>query len=229
MIRMFLPVLPGTAGDIPFSYLTALRQLSLPVRALPIGTTAALTVEKRWYDISDSFTVPMSIPFINVVCAPAGLLMGVRMPIRKSLASDEGVPAELRQLVGGAARRARSSDGDVVYEPPTALTGLWTVGVKNIAIIYGNGKLEERELAMLAKYDRVLAHESSPLPIAESLYVPPDPQRLAGILGEACGSVGVVASRHIQQLPEKEPARASGANSSTRPFQWLRSLLTWRR
>src|SRR5271154_5548278 len=76
MLRYFCRVAPGEMGDIGYRYLVELRRLSIATRALPIGPAAALGFERRWYDISSSFTVPMVIPFVNIVCAPLGMLMG---------------------------------------------------------------------------------------------------------------------------------------------------------
>ncbi len=39
------------------------------MRALPIGPAAALGFEQRWWRCGDLFTVPLELPYMNVVSA----------------------------------------------------------------------------------------------------------------------------------------------------------------
>lgn len=152
MVRYFCVVGPtGVAiADLGYGYLRGMVDQRVRVRALPIGAGGEFTTERRWYDLGDAFTRPMSVPFVNVVCAPCGQLMGLRAPA-SAFASAEALSPELRAILGPM---AGGKSADIDYEPHTVLASLYTVGVKNVAVIAGSP--DDRELAALAQYDRVL-------------------------------------------------------------------------
>jgi len=181
MIRFFLQVAPGEMGDVPYGYLRAIAQIDIPVRAIPIGPAAAMNAERRWYDLSRLFMEPMRIraagelEHVNVVCAPLGTMLGVRAPMRAmggtgDLVKQEGgvtdvmhFPRDLKASLGVVDAKTP----DVVYEPATAFSGMWTKGYRNVAIIT-NDFLEPvampsaSELRMLGDYDLIIVGAEGP-------------------------------------------------------------------
>ena len=144
MIRFFCPVVPGPAGDAGYEALVALSA-RFPVRAIPIGS-ADFACEPRWWAISHLFTAELRRPFVNVVCAPPGLILGARMEVGRggglptALAENIAACERLGQRLGlpdpleSAMLRPPPREA-VVYEPATALAGLRTAGCLNIAIL----------------------------------------------------------------------------------------------
>lgn len=233
MLRYFTLVAPGELGDVGYAYLRALEDTGLLVRALPIGPATAMASEKRWYDVGHLFTVPMAIPFVNVVCAPLGFLMGTRAPVaslagtgdlakqdgrvRDVMVFPEGARAAVAQLLGGSTAKAHE---DVIYEPVTAFSGLHTAGAaKNIAIVIDSPPdPTEAELAALERYDWVFTpkHEDGlvlkALGIRSVVHLPPDATALASfLLEEACASA------------TSAPTTGSTATGAPPATTWLRS------
>jgi hypothetical protein len=162
MVRFFSLVAPGSVGDVGYAYLTAIAATGARVRALPIGPAAALGFEARWWRIGHLFTVPLDLPFVNVVCAPIGMSMGMHAPV-SNLGTEDDLPTDMppnvREFMLRGARRAKAHPDKLAYEPQTVLAGLYTVGCKNVAIVAieeGGPMPDARELAAIAKYDRVL-------------------------------------------------------------------------
>ncbi len=235
MIRYFCQAVPGSMGDLGYEYLRLLDATGIRVRALPIGPAVAIAGgERRWYDISHLFTTPMSAPFVNVVCAPAGLLLGTRAPMgalngTNDLASRDGntgntdvmvFPAELREVLGGMGIVARPAAMDVVYEPPTAFSGMWTAGCKNVAIVTDVSRLNDAETVQLQRYDQVICPSVQVmaaldlLGVSRLVYVPflSPPAVLARHLEELCG-YGTSATTEL-----------SPATDAPLATTWLRSI-----
>ncbi len=150
MVRYFCVVGPTglQVSDLGFSYLQEMVSQHVRVRALPIGASGAFCSERRWYMLGDAFTRPMSLPFINVVCARCGDTLGTRMPAARFARAD-AVPPELREVLGPIAERTA-----IEYEPQTVIAGLFTINVKNVAII--TGAPDEHETVALRAYDAVI-------------------------------------------------------------------------
>ena len=199
MLRYFAVVAPGAAGDPGHAYLVALAATGIRIRALPIGP-AAMSSEKRWSEVVELFTTPMSIPFVNIVCAPMGMPLGAPTSMRafggtQDLVKQEGAttdvmvfPAELRAVLGD------SKDApDIMYEPTTALAGLHTEGCRNIAIVAG-GKPMRQDIAALARYDAVIASadDAAKIPVIQTRQLGPDAAPLLALLEEvvSCASGG---------------------------------------
>jgi hypothetical protein len=163
MIRFFCQVAPSPLGDLGYEYLTALAS-RVQVRAIPIGPAAALGFEKRWWRAGNLFTVPLAVPYVNVVCVLTGTAMGVRAPAATMGTADDlpdDLPPELRAAMVRGARKSAAREGGakpLVYEPTTVLEGMYTVGCKNVAIVLlGPARLDEKEIATLTKYDLVIS------------------------------------------------------------------------
>jgi hypothetical protein len=182
MLRYFCLVAAGQHGDLGYAYLRALEATSIRVRALPIGPASAIGTEKRWYELGGLFTTPMSIPFVNIVCAPCGLMLGTRAPMKalggtSDLAKQDGqtrdvmvFPPELRAVLG-----PQKDAPEAVYEPQTAFSGLHTSSCSwNVAIVTDDFRddpssseslkvsLSESEVRALERYDQVIcAHDGT--------------------------------------------------------------------
>lgn len=202
MVRYFCLVTDGDHGNDSHAYLEAFSRTTRAVRGIPIGH-AGISDEERWYEIGHLFMTPLAQPFVNVVCAPSGMLMGTRTPLDLSRAEDlpEDLPLELRRVLdaGGGPRPVRATPSDLIYIPQTAIAGLYTVGCPNVAIVGADLVLDAREIAALARYDRVICptlertlalHYQG---VHRAIYLPPDPELLARLIEEVCES-GTTAS-----------------------------------
>jgi len=152
IVRFFCSVGPSNASvkpwwpDISFEYLSALTQAGIMVRALPIGATYLQfprTPEwDHWRTLQSVFYEPLAEQYVNVVCCQPGVEMGKKM--------REG------DFFPGAEHSKKHND--VVYEPQTAIEGLWTAGMRNVAIT--NARPDDPpsrdEVETLKKYDAVL-------------------------------------------------------------------------
>jgi hypothetical protein len=230
MIRFFCPVAPGALGDLPFAYLEALHGTGRALRAQSIGM-AAFDAERRWYRLAHLFATPMWSPFVNVVCARPGLMLGTAMPVSALAPTrDSDTQAALgaleRALGGPITERER-----LIYQPKTALVGLYTVGVKNVAITSAAPDPSALELEALARYDAVvtvgtgdrdrllqLLGERHP----RVVHVSPRASDLAALLDDLCGSstsaTGVPSrASHGRRATTSPPSRlpATTSRSST--------------
>lgn len=116
--------------ELGYKYLLALRK-GFKVRAIPLGWAHFQLLHlkrwRHWQRVYDAFGCELVERPVNVVCAPFGLQLGIRLTA-KDVAPQEldGVPDFL--LKSGA------SD-EVVYEPEPVLTACWTASLRNIAIV----------------------------------------------------------------------------------------------
>lgn len=145
LIRYFCIALPGQKPQLGFEYVKAMDDAGLDVRVMSIGP--AFLATKPWSDVHHLFLTPLAKRFINVVCAPAGYMMGTTVK-----ASDIAPP---KSVVGGTEKTP--APHAVVYRPQTALSNLFTVGVTNIAITRSWPQPPDTdELAVLGRYDAVV-------------------------------------------------------------------------
>jgi hypothetical protein len=185
-------VVPGPAGEVPRRYLQALVDTGIPTLAIPIGGAFVGGLPPEWRALSGTFITDLEHPYVNIVCAPPGLLMG--SPLR---ASDMQLSApERAQLVSDGlnvppAPVAQGAEADeLIYVPQTALSGLYTVGVPNIAITDTRPKPPDaHEIRALAQYDRVCCHSQGDWKAltrlgVEALLVPPLARSWRAILRE---------------------------------------------
>jgi hypothetical protein len=161
MVRYWCVVGPGPAGDLGHACLSQLADRGFLVRAVPIGPYA-MGVERRWFHLSGLFATPQAVPFLNVVCAPAGLELG--RPVNVRAFADHGtLPAQLAKALGTPGESPdRARLDDVIYQPQTALAQLHTARTLNIALVVDTGEPDntsslELEAPALAKYDLVVA------------------------------------------------------------------------
>lgn len=136
-----------TLEDAPLpavAYLGALANTPWGVRALSIfGMPSPVG---PWEPLARLFATPMASQYLNVVCALPGMPMGA--------------PKRASEMGGGMGPRGfepRASN-DIVYRPQTALIGLFTAGVKNVAITVPPPKdsISDEEWQALARYDLVV-------------------------------------------------------------------------
>jgi hypothetical protein len=135
LIRFACVTTPGVdTGSVAFSYLQAVDATGLGVRVMPIG--AMHFGMEPWSIVSNLFMTALKARFINVVAIEPGIPMGA--PISTAQFGHAG---------GGAA---------TVYEPPLALSALFTVGIPNVAILSGNTMPEGKEVDSLKHYTTVI-------------------------------------------------------------------------
>lgn len=192
-IRYFCLMLPNGGAGLGYAYLEAFDQTGLGVKACPIGM--AYLAADPWPKYAPLIFVGQTAPqFVNVVCSPPNLLMGTRLravdvkpPSRLPAAGEETAPFELSAAPTLAPFQG-TSPPEVVYEPQTALSGLYTVGVPNIAITLPKPKPpEDHEVRALAQYDAILCPTDADAAALRHLglvafHVPPEPGQLARIV-----------------------------------------------
>jgi hypothetical protein len=210
MIRYFCLVARGEAGDTAYAYLEALANVGRKLRAQPIGM-AAFDCERRWWRAAHLFATSMTHTYVNVVCARPGLMLGTRMPVSAlaatavakvpdgeggTVVSDAQEPlSALERAIGG-----KIAPVDIVYQPETALVGLYTVGCTNVAITAPHPAPTQGELMALARYDRVITSSDGDrqaiitmlmelgLRHDRVVHVPPLADRIGALLDDLCGS-----------------------------------------
>ncbi len=189
-IRYFCLMLPNGGAGLGYAYLEALDQTGLGVRACPIGP--AYLGADPWTKVTHLlFVGQVARQYINIVCAPPNLLMGTRLratdvkpPNRLPAAGEETAPFEFS---ASPTLATVSPAAETVYEPQTALGGLYTVGVPNIAITLPRPKPpEDHEVRALAQYDAILCPTDADAASLRHLglvafNVPPEPGQLARI------------------------------------------------
>ena len=146
--RYFCAVEPGCPWSVvAHQYAEALREAGLSVRLIAIGGSYLMEPSKLdgpegrahadgfapWRRLAPLFGTPIGADdtVVNVVCAPAGMLLGPQKTL---------------------------DDGQVVYEPKTALSGLHTPGMKNVAItgcVPGGPEFDHDEAGALKRYELV--------------------------------------------------------------------------
>lgn len=101
----------------------------------------------HWGRLGSLFGTPIAgDKVVNVVCAPVGMSLGTR----QTLQSITGKQASGNETI---------SDEEQVYEPQTALSGLYTDGMRNVSITgcLGNGQEPDKaEVAALNRYPIVV-------------------------------------------------------------------------
>jgi hypothetical protein len=130
------------------------------------------------------FTTTLDEPYINVVCAPPNFMLGSAVRVR-DCAPGTGVDAQMTTHIR---IDAADEDEEIVYEPQSALCGLFTVGCANVAITGVHPMPSHpHELECLRRYSRVI----TPAPAeaaalrhlgVEASFVPGDGVALAVVL-----------------------------------------------
>ena len=135
LIRFACVTIPSMDPEgIAFSYLKAIEGTGLGVRIMPIGVMHFGI--PPWNAVPHLFLTALKTRYINVVCAEPGLRLGAAI---------------------SAAQFSVPGNGDeAAYEPPTALSGLFTVGIPNVAILSGKTLPEGKELESLKHYTAVV-------------------------------------------------------------------------
>lgn len=190
VIRYFCLVMPNGGAALGFDYLEALEQTGLGVRACPIGP--AFLMAEPWIKLHHLFAPgDFAQRHVNVVVAPPNLLMGTRLRVTDVVAPGRlpGPGEETGELELSRARpRLPGVDEEAVYEPQTALGGLFTVGIPNIAITMPRPRPpEDHEVRALCQYDAVLTPTSEDASTFRHLgitafHVPADPAQLGRIV-----------------------------------------------
>jgi len=120
-----------TWADVSYQYLIALRVSGIKPRAIPIGGMQLPERAKQdrawshWLQVADAFEGDLASVSVNVVCVPMGV------PLGKSVKAAEFVVPDKRAKVATPEVKAPE---EVVYEPNTAISGLYTQGMVNIAL-----------------------------------------------------------------------------------------------
>jgi hypothetical protein len=177
--------MPNGGTQLGFDYLEALSKTGLGVAACPIGP-AYLNAEP-WSKVTQLFTPhPVAKDYVNIVVAPPNLFMGMRLR-----AVDVTPPSHLPfpgEEIAPAVPQRIDPSSEVIYEPQTALSGLYTIGVPNIAVTLAWPKPpEDHEIRALAQYDAVFAPTAEDALALRALgvlamHIPPDTDQLARIL-----------------------------------------------
>jgi hypothetical protein len=201
MIRYFCVVAHGPVGDLSREYLAELQGCGRPVRAIPIGPACP----EGWGPLARLFVTDLSEPFVNIVCAPPGFLMGGRMSSRDMIPGTGVDPRELDvqdvgKVLAELAHIKVEPGREVIYEPQTALGGIYTVGCKNVAItgIVPRGP-DPKEVFALQRYDAIIAPTRADTEGLRALgldavHMPSDRSQLRELLDDLCGSVTTVTS-----------------------------------
>jgi hypothetical protein len=173
LIRFACVTVPSMdTGGITFPYLKAIEDTGLGVRIMPIGM--ARFDAPPWNQVPHLFTAALKERYINVVCVEPGVTLGAAV---------------------STAQFGNPKAGDEeAYAPPTAISGLFTVGIPNIAILSGATLPEGKELEALGRYTAVVCpttKESLDLDLAlyqtlgpgatPTIIIPPDPDRLSSL------------------------------------------------
>lgn len=142
-VRFYCLALPSDAPSAGFDYLEAIHNANISVKACPIGP---VFIAGQWPKLMHLFAAPMpGDRYVNVVCSPLDLSLGFAMS-KAGVAPPVGIP-------GSAPEGSR----EVVYAPKTAISGLYTVGVPNIAITSAPRRQASKgDLDALVKYDVVI-------------------------------------------------------------------------
>lgn len=133
---------PGMDAGIAFRYLKAIDDTGLGVRIMPVGL--ALFDRLPWSEMPHVFTASISDPFINVVCVPLRVTLGAPASAEQFALPDEDQDLAI----------AGDGLGEGSYEPETAIKGLHTDNVFNVAIVDGTSPMGKAELTALSEEDR---------------------------------------------------------------------------
>jgi len=196
MIRFFCHADAKAAGDLSYSYLRAFDATGTSVRAIAIfGVDLAADGNARWEAESRLFVTPIQSSYINVVCAPAGMLWGMTNAADLSHASD--LPVEL--ALGPSAPRAPRATPDAAYnQQKTAFSGLFTVGCRNVAILTSKAEPDAKESRALSLYDLVVCPTPADALLLVNLgvkatYLPPHAAYMTKMIEGLCSESGTTA------------------------------------
>jgi hypothetical protein len=161
-VRFFAQISPVTDpwGSIASKYLKTLTGYGLTVRVVPIGPFFLSAFHRpdfaHWEEHLTCFTGELDQKYVNIVCAPTGLSLGPQLSVEQ-LAPRAPMGVEGNPMGGHHTQRPDGPQG-VVYEPETAITGLWVKGQQNIAITGTRPTApSDAELNKLREYDLVVA------------------------------------------------------------------------
>jgi hypothetical protein len=187
-IRFWCLVLPTDGLQLGAEYLAAIDATRLGVRACPIGP--AFLMAGLWPKFQNLFLGVFDVAktYVNIVCAPPNLLMGTTLRAADVMPNRD----EKSRLIQGPklplAEGTKIEPHEPIYKAQTALAGLYTVGVPNVAITMARPKPpDEHEIAALLKYDAVLApsdKDADDLGMlgVPAIYLPAEPDRLRAFL-----------------------------------------------
>lgn len=181
---------------IAFSYLKAIDDTGLGVRIMPVGL--ALFDRLPWSEMPHVFTASISEPFINVVCVPLGVTLGVPVSAAKF---TEGAPEKMRLgstwEIGKGFCDALEKEAEGSYEPETAIKGLHTDNVFNVVIVDGTSPMGQAELNALSeedcnalcRYSRVICSTPEGTTVlckqgVPSATIPPESDKLAKLFAD---------------------------------------------
>lgn len=170
IIRYACVTIPGMDQEkISVAYLQALDETGLGVRLMPIGMVTAWS--PPWNDYPHVFTSALKTRYINVVCVPPGVPLGA--------------PVSPAQFGHG---RSTGQEQVAAYEPDSALVGLFTVGIPNVAIIAGESECTDKEVESLKHYNAVVCptekgtENMRALGVKNAICIPPDSLMLSRLL-----------------------------------------------
>ena len=177
-VRFFCQLTPRDEPLPAAAYLTGIVSMGVGVRVLAIF--GMVTPDGPWAPFARHMMTPPADRYVNIVCAPTGLALGrVKRASELGGALGQGFPG-LNDLAAG------QSHDEVVYVPPTALGGLYTVGMPNIAITVppALGSVSDEERRALEQYSAVLTPTDEMAQIFEIEH---------GVKATACGPSEVAA------------------------------------
>lgn len=164
LIRYACLTSPGMDTEgLAFPYLKALDETRLGVRVMPVGMVAMWL--EPWNQLPHVFMSALKMRFINVVCVPPGVSLGM--------------PISVAQFGNGS-----GTQEGAVYKPDMAISGLYTVGIPNVAVLAGTGALEHKEVESLKIYDAVVCPTTEGSAALEAqgikaVTIPPEPGKLS--------------------------------------------------
>jgi hypothetical protein len=126
-----------------------------------------------WNRVSPLFLTTLKTRFINVVCVEPGTKLGERFQATRIVMTPQGPMND-------------TPDDAAVYEPPMAISGLYTVGIPNIAILSGKTMPDDKELETLKRYDTVICADiQASLALdklgVKSAVISPEPDQLSRV------------------------------------------------
>jgi hypothetical protein len=181
-IRLFCLTLPNPGPQLGLRYALACEKTGLGVVVCPIGLFSLMG--GPWQDHLHLFVGAIDADFVNIVVSPPGLLLGQTLKER-----DVKPPAGL----GGPLPLGTPAQGsEIVYRPLTALAGLHTAGVPNVAVTMVKPRLPEAaEIEALSRYDLVFTPTIEDLEVllglgVTALLVPPESESFEALIRGLC-------------------------------------------
>lgn len=172
-------------SGIAFSYLKAIDATGLGVRIMPIGL--ALFDRPPWSEMPQVFTASISEPFINVVCVPLGVTLGA--PVSAAKFVEDNLEDSEAALAPESMRIEVPVNVEGGYVPETAIKGLHTDNVFNVAIVDGISPPSEEDAFALCRYSRVICptHEGTTVLCKQGVpaaTIPPESDKLAKLFAD---------------------------------------------